>query len=102
MDDFSTNRHAEIPAKVEFVQPLPTRHPDLWFGDGNIALVAHGLYFNVHRGFLCRHSAPLAEAIKALEADGKQARFIEGSIILELEDKPKDLYLFLLALYDGV
>jgi len=101
MDDFSTNRHAEIPAKV---QPLPTRHPDLWFSDGNIALVANGLYFNVHRGLLCRHSVPLSEAIKALEADDnfKQARFIEGNIVLELEDKPKDLYSFLLALYDGV
>jgi hypothetical protein len=102
MDDFSTNRHAETLAKVESVQPLPTRHPDLWFSDGNIALVTGGLYFNVHRGLLCRHSTPLADTIKALEADDKQARFVEGSIILELEDKPKDLLCFLLALYDGV
>ncbi|KAF8176799.1 hypothetical protein BJ912DRAFT_1024315 [Pholiota molesta] len=77
MDDFSTNRHAESPVKFEFVPPLPSRHPDLWFSDGNIALVAGAFYFNVHKGLICRHSVPLSDAVK-------------------------DLFRFLLALYDGV
>ncbi|KAF5328689.1 hypothetical protein D9619_011690 [Psilocybe cf. subviscida] len=99
MDDFSTNRHADSPVKIP---PLPSRHPDLWFADGNIALVAGGFYFNVHQGLLARHSTPLAEIIQALKAEEKQARLIEGNIVLELEDKPVDLCRFLVALYDGV
>jgi hypothetical protein len=102
MDDFSTNRHADSPVKMDVIPPLPSRHPDLWFADGNIALVAGGLYFNVHQGLLARHSTPLAEVIKSLKAEEKQARLIEGNIVLELEDKPVDLCRFLVALYDGV
>ncbi|KAJ3482166.1 hypothetical protein NLJ89_g12156 [Agrocybe chaxingu] len=102
MDDFSTNRHAEAPVKPELAASVPSRHPDLWFSDGNIALVAGGLYFNVHLGLLCRHSEPLNEAIKALAADEKQTRLIEGNVVLELDDHPKDLCRFLMALYDGV
>ncbi|CAA7260599.1 unnamed protein product [Cyclocybe aegerita] len=102
MDDFSTNRHADAPVKPDLAASVPSRHPDLWFSDGNIALVAGGLYFNVHLGLLCRHSEPLNEAINALAADEKQTRLIEGNVVLELDDQPKDLCRFLMALYDGV
>ncbi|KAF9479065.1 hypothetical protein BDN70DRAFT_913364 [Pholiota conissans] len=63
MDDFSTNRHAENLVKFDFVPPSPSRHPDLWFSDGNIALVAGMFYFNVHKGLISRNSAPLADAV---------------------------------------
>ncbi|KAF8876703.1 hypothetical protein CPB84DRAFT_1795692 [Gymnopilus junonius] len=103
MDDFSTNRHAENLIKIDVTSSPPIRHPDLWFGDGNIVLVAGEIYFKVHQGLLCRHSTPLQEGINALEAtEDAKLYSIEGKPVLILNDQPKDLCHFLLALYDGV
>ena len=112
MDDFSTNRHAESDALLtsgitNLTQTPPIRHPDMYFSDGNIVLVAGDAYFRVHQGLLCRHSAPLREAVSAIEAqagreDGTENWLIEGQKALVLDDQPKDLCHFLLALYDGM
>lgn len=96
MDDFSTNRHS---IKFEFA---PSRHPDIWFSDGNIALVAGDFYFTVHQGVLCRHSELFAELIKKIKVEDSQTRLIDGLLVLMLNDQPKDLARFLIALYDGV
>lgn len=96
MDDFCTNRHS-----VKFELP-PSRHPDIWFSDGNIALVAGDSYFTVHQGVLCRHSEFFAESIKKIKVEDSQTRLIDGHLVLVLNDQPKDLARFLIALYDGV
>ena len=67
-----------------------------------MVLVAGDFFFNVHQGLLCRHSVPFTDAIEALKADEKNARFIDENIVLEIPDHPKDLSYFLMALYDGV
>lgn len=99
-DDFSTNRHV-----VGFERPLeivlpPRRHPDLCFDDGNIAVLSGSYYFIIHQGLVCRHSAPLATAIKELNC--KLPVFLETRPVVELSDSPNELYYFLRALYDGV
>lgn len=101
-DDFSTNRYFENNGftKPQVDHPSPSRHPDLCFNDGNLAVLTGGNYFLVHQGLLCRHSAILASIIEALE--GKQARFLEGRLVLELTEPSNDVYYFLLALYDGM
>jgi len=101
-DDFSTNRYfgTNEPSKTQAEQPPPSRHPDLCFNDGNLAVLTGGNYFLVHQGLLCRHSAPLASAVQTLE--GKHARFLEGRLVLELSESSNDVYYFLLALYDGM
>lgn len=96
MDDFSTNRHS-----IKF-EIAPGRHPDIWFSDGNIALVAGDFYFTVHQGVLCRHSELFAELIKKIKVEDSQTRLIDGHLVLVLNDQPKDLARFLIALYDGV
>lgn len=101
MDDFSTNRHAENTLRPDS-SSLLTRHPDLWFSDGNIVLVAGDFYFNVHRGLLCRHSTVLEEAINDVDAEDRHSCLIEGNTVLGLDEQPKDLCRFLMALYDGV
>ncbi|KDR74987.1 hypothetical protein GALMADRAFT_519609 [Galerina marginata CBS 339.88] len=101
MDDFSTNRYAKNPAKAD-PTAQPIRHPDLWFSDGNITLVAGDFYFKVHQGLLCRHSTPLSEALNALDAQDRNIRILDGNLVLELDDQPRDLCHFLVALYDGV
>lgn len=103
LDDFSTNRYFgtnDSPSKPQAELPVPSRHPYLCFNDGNLAILTGGHYFLVHQGLLCRHSAVLSSVVKALE--GKQARFLEGRLVLELEDGSDDVYYFLLALYDGM
>ncbi|KAF7361926.1 hypothetical protein MVEN_00537600 [Mycena venus] len=101
MDDFSTNRHNEIQrAHQAAIANAPTRHPDLSFPDGNIAILTGSVYFLVHKGLLCRHSVPFQQATKALEqARSKQ---LEGRPILHATDSPHDMSHFLSALYDGI
>ncbi|KAJ7497259.1 hypothetical protein FB451DRAFT_1163223 [Mycena latifolia] len=93
-NDFSTNRH-------ENQQPHPTapsRHPELSFSDGNLAILTGSVYFLVHNGLLCRHSVPLQQAIKALDLRTQ----LEGRPVLHLPDSSHDMAHFLSALYDGL
>ena len=99
-EDFSTNRHVVgFERSLEIVLP-PRRHPDLCFDDGNIAVLSGSYYFIIHQGFVCRHSAPLATAIK--ELNDKLPVFLETRPVLQLSDSTNDLFCFLRALYDGV
>ncbi|KAG6844620.1 hypothetical protein H0H87_005477 [Tephrocybe sp. NHM501043] len=102
VDDFSTNRFSTTAenSKSQPDNPSPGRHPDLCFNDGNLAVLTGTNYFLVHQGLLCRHSAPLARIIEALES--QQTRYIEGRLVLELSETSNDVYYFLLALYDGI
>jgi hypothetical protein len=77
----------------------PTRHQALSFTDGTIAVLAGNSYFLVHKGFLARHSQPLASAIKA---QSSCRRLLEGRPVLNLPDTADDMYHFLVALYDGM
>ncbi|KAJ7594567.1 hypothetical protein C8J56DRAFT_821382 [Mycena floridula] len=78
----------------------PTRHPDLSFSDGNIAILAGNQYFVVHQGYLGRHSRPFAAAIDNLECCPRHS--LEGFPALQVEDSSDHMLMFLLALYDGV
>ncbi|KAH0589639.1 hypothetical protein H2248_005368 [Termitomyces sp. 'cryptogamus'] len=80
--------------------PTPSRHADLCFNDGNLAVLTGLNYFLVHQGLLCRHSPPLSRMIETLES--QQTRYIEGRLVLELSEPSNDVYYFLLALYDGI
>ncbi|KAF8070000.1 hypothetical protein FPV67DRAFT_1560971 [Lyophyllum atratum] len=102
VDDFSTNRFSGVNdnPKHQLDHLSPTRHPDLCFNDGNLAVLTGRNYFLVHQGLLCRHSAPLSRVIGDME--GKQTRFLEGRLVLELSEASNDVYYFLLALYDGI
>lgn len=103
LDDFSTNRYSGnsgTSGKTHTEQLQPSRHPDLCFNDGNLAVLTGTNYFLVHQGLLCRHSSSLASIIESLE--GKQGRSLEGRLVLELSETSNDVYYFLLALYDGM
>jgi hypothetical protein len=95
-DDFSTNMHLAARVSIE----APSRHPDLCFSDGNIAILAGGCYFLVHEGFICRHSQVLDKLAKRLEQS--QSILVEGRKVLQLDDSPEAIVNFLHALYDGM
>jgi len=113
MNDFSTN-YASSPSTTgasrrSLLSQTPTRHPSVSFSDGTICLldVSHTYYFNVHKGLICRHSAPLRQVaeilVEKISGTTKESGwFIEGNLVLELDDDHEDLARFLTALYDGV
>lgn len=98
-DEFSTNRHSAATAKTLDKSSI-SRHPDICFNDGNIAILTGDYYFLVHQGLLYRHSDVLEKLAKAL--DGVHLQVLEGRPVLHLQDSPEDMSRFLLALYDGM
>lgn len=109
MDDLSPNLTsfpATTPARPSLLSKIPIRHPDISFSDGTISFldVSRTYYFNVHKGLICRHSAPLCQVIEVLVERGakEDSHFIEGNLVLELDDEHEDLARFLIAFYDGV
>lgn len=101
-NDFSTNRHSSKDlVKISGADLLPpSRHPELCFGDGNLAILTGEHYFLVHQGFISRHSTFLDATIKALEE--APVRLLEGRPVLQLQDAPGDMQHLLMALYDGM
>ncbi|KAM5533314.1 hypothetical protein V8D89_012988 [Ganoderma adspersum] len=91
--DFSSNRCASPVEEYE----VSTRHPDIYFEDGNLSIVAGRQYFIVHRGLLCRHSEVLRVRIESIKTNDE--RLLEGLAVLYLDDSPEDLAHFLRALY---
>lgn len=98
--DFSTNRHAAKPQEAE----APTRHSNICFDDGNLAVLTGSQYCLVHQGVLSRRSDTLRKLIKKTLEGGEpeNVRFLEGCPVLHLQDPPDDLGRFLQALYDGM
>ncbi|KAF7321264.1 hypothetical protein MKEN_00646200 [Mycena kentingensis (nom. inval.)] len=102
--ELASNRHGpaalsvapNAPRHVPALAAPPTRHPDLSFADGNIAILTGSVYFVVHNGLLARQSPPLQQASKNLDLRLQ----LEGRPILALPDSPQDMALFLAALYD--
>ncbi len=94
--DFSSNRCASLLEEYE----VPTRHPDIYFEDGNLSIVAGRQYFIVHRGLLCCHSEVLRVGIESIKT--KDELLLEGLAVLYLDDSPEDLAHFLRALYGYV
>ncbi|KAJ4483481.1 hypothetical protein J3R30DRAFT_1786748 [Lentinula aciculospora] len=78
-----------------------TRHANLSFKDGNVALLAEKRYFLVHQGLLSRHSPVLKTALEALE-NTSTLYSLEGRPVLEVQDSSEDMSYFLITLYDGI
>lgn len=113
--------------------PIPTRratsssnqmerHPEFWFFDGSIVLVAECTMFRVHKAFLARHSVFFRDMFTlpqpqedpssstrpspasgdvAGTGDRGEMQQVEGCPTLRLHDSPDDVASLLYALYDG-
>lgn len=92
------------------------RHPEFWFADGSIILLAHDVLFRVHKSFLARHSLvfrdmfsipqPSTESSSASDnSDSKGVpsdhEMIDGCPLVRIHDTPDDVASLLYALYDG-
>ncbi|KAH8083801.1 hypothetical protein BXZ70DRAFT_900556 [Cristinia sonorae] len=97
-EEFSSNRSlTSLASRSSPADKILSRHPDLCFNDGNIAILAGDVYFIVHRGPLGRHSPVLKSHIEALSATNP--RCIEGLPTLVVPYGHEDMSYFLRTLY---
>ena len=69
------------------------RHPDFWFDDGTIILVAQQTGFRVYRGLLASQSTVFSDMLSASSSSFDES--LDGCPIVQLTDSPQDLaYLF--------
>jgi len=97
--DPSTNEHSGSGIPGEKTGPL-SRHSDICFDDGNLAVLTGNVYFLVHQGLLCRRSKVFEKLAKGLS--DRHIFTLERRSVLHLQDSPEDMAQFLLALYDGM
>ena len=100
-EDFSSNAHApQIDAVgcFETSYEVPSRHEELCFDDGNIAVLCGHKYFLVHRSVIFRHSLVLEEMAEATVSEGL-TQVLEGCPVLLLPNTPDEMYVFLKYLY---
>ena len=94
--DFSSNVYGNTSAVCHAF----TRHPDICFDDGNVAILIGSHYSLVHHGLLSRHSKVLKALLENVFAQNDNS--IEGRPMLQIQDSPVDMAHFLKALYDGM
>ena len=76
---------------------------DPWLDDGSIVLQAQAVQFRVHRSVLARNADIFADMFQMPQPDKPMEGqvFVDGCLVLELDDDPTELGHFLRALYDG-
>lgn len=85
----------EIDAEEDIKRQL-TRHPTLYFEDGNMLLQCHQTLFCVHRTLLAKHSIVLRDQITA------NTYSLDGMACLAIDDDIEDMESLLKMLYDGM
>ena len=105
--DFSSNAHTPDPNLGAFATEkstefeIPSRHPDLYFVDGSIALLCGHQYFLVHHSLLSIHSPVLKKMVDASVKDAT-GHIMEGRPTVRVQQTPDDMLLFLKAIYGYV
>lgn len=100
-EDFSSNAHTPLVdnhGRFETQYEIPSRHEELCFEDGNIAVLCGHKYFLVHRSVLFRHSTVLEEMAQSSMSDDC-VHVLEGRSVLRLPHTPDEVYVLLKCLY---
>ncbi|KAI0091080.1 hypothetical protein BDY19DRAFT_680917 [Irpex rosettiformis] len=78
-----------------------TKHPDLWFEDGNVVLVAEGIGFRVYGGLLAKHSKIFCDMFSVPQPELKAEDTCEGYPVVCLpDDGAEELAAVLNIIYD--
>ena len=64
-------------------------HPEIWFDDGNVVLVAHETAFHIYRGLLAAQSTVFSDMFISSTSSLDEA--FEGCPVVHLSDSPHDL-----------
>lgn len=73
-----------------------TRHPTLYFEDGNLLLKCHHTLFCVHRTLLSKHSTVFCDLI------ARNTVTLHGLACITTKDDADDMESLLKAFYDGM
>ncbi|KAI1795300.1 hypothetical protein LXA43DRAFT_992275, partial [Ganoderma leucocontextum] len=65
------------------------RHPDFWFDDGTIVLIAQQTGFRIYRGLLASQSTIFADMLAASSSSSDE--ILDGCPVVQLTDSPHDL-----------
>ncbi|KZP19268.1 hypothetical protein FIBSPDRAFT_862906 [Athelia psychrophila] len=76
------------------------RHPDLWFDDGSVVLIAEAMSFRVHRSILCKHSSVLSDIFDIPQPPEGSSYTIEGRPVIRMHDSAHEFAQLLKACYD--
>ncbi|KZP19271.1 hypothetical protein FIBSPDRAFT_828397 [Athelia psychrophila] len=76
------------------------RHPELWFDDGSVVLVAEAMSFRVHRSILCKHSSVFSDIFGIPQPPDSGLETIEGCPVIRMHDSAHEFTQLLKACYD--
>lgn len=102
--DFSSNAHTPNPNLGAFAPDkstefeIPSRHPDLCFVDGSVALLCGHQYFLVHHSLLSLHSPILKQMVEASVKE-QTCHVMEGRPTARILQSPGDMLVYLKAIY---
>ena len=65
------------------------RHPEIWFNDGNIVLVARSTAFRIYRGLLASQSDVFSDTFASSTSSPDET--FDGCPVVHLSDSPSDL-----------
>ena len=79
-----------------------SRHPDLWFHDGTVILIAESTGFRVYQGLLAKHSEVFRDMFSLPQPTAVASETYEGCPIVHLvDDTAEEIAEVMKILYDG-
>ncbi|GJF00195.1 hypothetical protein PsYK624_164750 [Phanerochaete sordida] len=102
-----SSSHARKKRRIEEEQasreppPLPPKHEQLWFDDGNVAIISRDTSFRLHRSVLEQHSSIISDLLECevLDANPGDAPSFQACIVLRADDSGAELARLLRVLY---
>lgn len=78
-------------------------HPEFWFSDGNIVILAETMAFRLHQGVLSRHSEVFRDmfSFPQPEISETNAPSLDGVPMVHVSDSAEDFVCLVNTLYDG-
>lgn len=78
-----------------------TKHPTLWFEDGNVVLIAENTGFRVYRGLLARHSDIFRDMFSVPQPQTAAEDSFDGCPVVRMaDDRADDVAIVLGILYE--
>nr|VWP01111.1 Uncharacterized protein [Ganoderma boninense] len=89
----STDDHADSqgPSLASFSVPSPNlkRHPEIWYDNGNLVLVARETAFRIYRGLITGQSTVFSDLFISSTSCAEET--FEGCPVIHVSDSPQDL-----------
>lgn len=81
----------------------PKRHEKLWFGDGNVVLLAENTAFKVHCSILAQHSTVFADLFELSQPGAGAAEELDDVPMIRLAfDDPQEMADLLATMHHGL